>query len=791
MLALLGVLSLAASPAPTQRNVYVGVYLSDVSDFDLKAGRFKADLHVWLKWQGSADEIPRLSFENAEVDSKEELGVEDESGWHSRQWRVQGTFRGEFPVHDFPFDRQTLPIVFGLDARHGNLVPDLGASGMSPAFSVTGWRYDPFFEARSEDRTFGSDLGSVAHEGVNARQRLTTYSVEVSRPFGPYLIKFALPLALIFLVALLALFLPAERLDVRSAMGITGLLSCIAFHYTQADTLPAVTYLVAADKLFLGAYVFVTVTLVLSVVAFRLQLSSAVRAERADRLGRVLLPLGTAVGLVWLLVSALARETPAEPVVPPSPFPSQKLLRVSVNTLDSMGGGNALPSRRGNLVTRMADGTFRADLAQEAPSMTNALVRLLPDGGMRLRWRLRGGARWSDGRRVSTEDLIYSLNLQPDPLRTSIERVDDRTIDVTYSDRRAEWLAGFIVFPASARSLNLDGGRDAHTTAHGKGELATSGPYVGGDFVLGKSLVLLRNEASVVTKPTFERVEVMVHPPMDGAKALLAGEVDVIATLTPEAYEALRDQKSVRILEQPGDLLWTLVPQLSRPPWDSLEARRALLSAIRREGLVSALAPAPAQVASGWLPEPARPIPAAPSLESLGLSGATVSLWVQTIRSKDAVHAVLASALAEDLKRAGLVVTIVEKTPVDLRNAINSGAVEGLALLSRDAADPARFMNVPGDAGRAALDRPFGAHFDQAMVEALNRFKGSLYVERRRALNLELQARWFERLPMLPLVLTSRLAAVRIDLLGPDWGTADALWWNMSEWRIETASPKP
>jgi hypothetical protein len=173
----------------------------------------------------------------------------------------------------------------------------------------------------------------------------STYSVEVSRPFGPYLIKFALPLALILLVALLALFLPSERLDVRSAMGITGLLSCIAFHYTQADTLPAVTYLVAADKLFLGAYVFVTVTLVLSVVAFRLHLGSPARAERADRLGRLLRPLGTAVGLVWLLVSALARDTPAEPVVPPSPFPSQPLLRASVNTLDSMGV--AMRSRAG------------------------------------------------------------------------------------------------------------------------------------------------------------------------------------------------------------------------------------------------------------------------------------------------------------------------------------------------------------------------------------------------------------------------------------------------------------
>ena len=37
--------------------------------------------------------------------------------------------------------------------------------------------------------------------------------------------------------------------------------------------------------------------------------------------------------------------------------------------------------------------------------------------------------------------------------------------------------------------------------------------------------------------------------------------------------------------------------------------------------------------------------------------------------------------------------------------------------------------------------------------------------------------------PVIPLVLTSRLAAVRADLEGPDWGVADSLWWNLPEWR--------
>ncbi|MBL8922698.1 MAG: hypothetical protein JNJ54_27870 [Myxococcaceae bacterium] len=780
MLALLTALSLTAAPAPP-RNVYVGVYLSDVSDFDLKAGRFKADLTVWVKWQGDGA-VPQVVYENAEVDSKDELGAEDEAGWHSVKWRVQGTFRGEFPVHDFPFDRQTLPITFGLDVTDGVLVPDLASSGMSPAFSVTGWQYEPYFHARSLERSYSSDLGSVAHEGASAKKGLTTYSVEVSRPFGPYLIKFALPLALILLVALLALFLPPERLDVRSAMGITGLLSCIAFHYTQADTLPAVTYLVAADKLFLAAYVFVTVTLVLSVLSFRLADGRLALAQRADRLGAWLLPVATITGLAWMVWGALAVDAEPEPTAPVNPHASQPLLRIAAATLDTMGG--SLPQRRAALVTRRADGSRRADLVVEAPAMTNGLVRLMPDGGMRIRWRLRADATWSDGARITADDLLFSLAAQPDLLRTRVERVDDRTVDVTYGDRRAEWLMGFTVYPRSAAALGTDGGRDALNVAHNEGRLATSGPYAAGEYVQGKSLVLLRNERTVVMKPTFERVEVTAVAPLDAAKALLAGEVDVVPSLTPDAYEALRDAKGVRVLEQPGDLLWVLVPQLASPPWNTVEARRALLAALDRDALVKSLAPAPAQVASGWLPEPPRVVPAGPTLKDLGLTGAVVTLEVQTIKSKDATHAVLAQHLVDDLTTAGLEVKLVERGGTELRQAVTNGTVAGLALLSRDAAEAMRFMNVPGEAGRTGLDRPYGAHFDAVMVEKYARAKGSLYRERRRALELELQAAWFERLPMLPLVLTSRLAAVREGLEGPDWGEADSLFWNVSEWRF-------
>jgi ABC-type transport system substrate-binding protein len=785
-------LVLAAAPPPTTappRNVYVGVHLNDVSDFDLKAGRFKADVVVWVKWLG-IDDAPALTFPNAEIGQTDDLGIEVEGHWHAKRWRLQGTFRGDFPVHDFPFDEQSLRITFALQSSEGVLVPDLAASGMSTAFSITGWNYEPYFSASATERVLGSDLGSVSHEGQNAHQRLVTYAVELSRPFGPYLVKFALPLVLILLVSLLALFLQPERLDVRSAMGITGLLSCIAFHFTHADTLPAVTYLVAADTLFLASYIFITLTLVLSVVVYRVHEQRPQAARLADRLGVWLLPVTTLAGLWLAIAPAFARHVEVEPVVPPNPFGAIATSHVSVATLDQPGGAGLAPLRRCALVTKTAEGTWRAELAVKAPAMTNELVRLLPDGGMRVRWRLREGARWSDGTFITIEDLLSSLAAQPDPLRTKVETVDARTVDVFSSDRRSEALAGFFVYPArAARTRGLDGGRDALNQALNEGLLPSCGPYVIEAFDAGTHLVLSRNPHLATTPPAIERIDVTAMAPLDAAHALLDGRLDIVTALTPDARELLQKDSRAQVLEQPGDQAWMLVPRLSEGPFADVEARRALLAAIDRPGLVKALAPLPTHVADGWStdgcergPDCPSP-PPAKSLAELGLVGTEVRLTVPTIRSKDATHAVLTERLVFDLTRAGLTVQVVEKSPTELRAAIAQGTHEGLSLLSRDSGDPGRFMNVPGEAGRA-LDRPFGAHFDAELLSRLTRFRSTLYAERRDELEAELQAAWFVRLPMLPLLVSSRVAAVRADLLGPRWGKADSVWWNIGEWHV-------
>jgi ABC-type transport system substrate-binding protein len=291
--------------------------------------------------------------------------------------------------------------------------------------------------------------------------------------------------------------------------------------------------------------------------------------------------------------------------------------------------------------------------------------------------------------------------------------------------------------------------------------------------------MLKRNPKYAGPAPVFERIEVTKRDPMEAARALVARELDVLPSLTPDSYEFLRNERSVRVLEQPGDLVWMIVPNLKSAPWNELANRQALLAVLNREAMVKALEPAPARVAWGW--KASKPYPFI-SPGDVGLKGLSVKLNVGP-RTAGGTNTLLLEQITADLARVGVTVEVVEQK--ELFQLVQRGEFEGLALVSRDTGDPGRFMNVPWVNGRAQLDVAAYPHFDDEMVERYDAWVSSLYSERKLFLEAAMQEAWFKRLPMIPLVLTSRLAAVRADLIGPEWGQADSLWWNVNDWTFE------
>ncbi|MDX2010431.1 MAG: ABC transporter substrate-binding protein [Myxococcaceae bacterium] len=791
LLALTLATSTAATPAP---RVYVGVYLLDVSDLDLKAGRFKADARVWLKWKGD-ETPPPLLFDNAELDSKEELSKESEGDWRTVQWRVQGTFRGEFPLHDFPFDAQTLSLDFSLPESSGRLVPDLAASGMAQAFSITGWQYERAFQAAVDAHTYGSDFGSIAREGETTAVDRVRFSLHLARPLEPYLLKFLVPLSIILLMAVLALFLPVGELEVRSAMGVTALLSVVAFHFSQADSLPDVSYLVAADKLFLGAYVLCIVTLVVTVVSFNVRERFPTAVTRVDRVFGLATPLVAVVGVFVLL----QRPTAPPPPEPPRPAATvaakRSVLRLGLaGSLKQPTSGGLWPLTRRGLVTRTATGGLEPLLVVEAPTMTNGLVRLLPDGGLVIRWRLREGLRWSDGTALTVKDCVETLGVNPLARRRAVRVLDERTFEVEYADRRADDLEGFSPLPPSLRALaGTDGGLEASNQASATPGSPTAGPYVIAAFEADKKASFGRNPHFAGPAPAFERVEVTVFGASDEVAAqLLEGALDAAPGLGPQGVEALTGKADFTLHSQLGEVLYVLHVDPAVPALASPAVRRAFLEAIDRRSLVALLRPVPASVARGLTPAieafdvPYDPVAARAHFAEAGLRRVKLTGMAGKPGTPPAL---VLGRIMGDLLAAGLEVELA--SAADTNSLFLSRTHGGLLLTARGVEVPARFFNVPWDKARGTFvtDAPVPGFFEPPMIELNARLKTTLYDERRDALLGRLSVEWAKHVSVVPLVFTSKMAATRVDLEGPELGSADSLLWNVERWTTRDVVP--
>jgi len=232
-------------------------------------------------------------------------------------------------------------------------------------------------------------------------------------------------------------------------------------------------------------------------------------------------------------------------------------------------------------------------------------------------------------------------------------------------------------------------------------------------------------------------------------------------------------------------LLFFLHPDVTAPPFDDVRARRALSAAIDRRALVSALSPLPVSAATGLRPSsPRRGLGSdqgleAPTFAQLGLTGTKVSLFAAR---REGSGPNVSALIAEQLGRAGLEVSVVE---VDNPGALVAQRGHGgLVLHGRDAENLSRFFNLPLVNGKPLLERPTPGLFDEAQVDLWRRLSRSFYAERRGQLEERLLRSWGERLPVVPLYFTDRVAFANQQLLGPDFGEADSLYWNVEAWRI-------
>ncbi len=256
----------------------------------------------------------------------------------------------------------------------------------------------------------------------------------------------------------------------------------------------------------------------------------------------------------------------------------------------------------------------------EALTHVDENVRLVP--GLAESWRpvdsttwefrLRKGARFSDGAEVTTEDVAFSidrpatLTTSPGPFTTftrpiiAKEVVDRHTI-------RLRTAAPYAMVPYDLNSIFIvskKAAAGASTEDFNSGKSAIgSGPYKLARFARGDRVELVRNDSYQGPQPAWDRVILRIVP-NDGARvtALLAGDLDAIEYVPTADLRRVRSTPRFRLEQKVSwrTIFFTLDQRrappagvtdkggrpLDRNPFADPRVREAMSKAINRQAIV-------------------------------------------------------------------------------------------------------------------------------------------------------------------------------------------------------------
>jgi hypothetical protein len=265
LLYLLLLLPCASLRAGTPQEVKVGVYLMNLYGLDMNNHSFYADFYIWFKWKGHIDptkiefvnSIEKWSVNNAGFDG-DSTPVRLKDGSLYKIFRVESRFFHTFLLNRFPLDEHDLDIQIENPEYPADslvYVPDTSAAAMRSTLNLVGWNPEGC-RLQTGVHDYQTDFGNPQE---NARKYSNlAFVVSLSRPFSYFLLKMLLPIFVVMLVSLGALFAHPTYIDTRSSLPIGGLLTAVFLQQSYSDALPDSGYMVLMDKIYLLVYILIS-----------------------------------------------------------------------------------------------------------------------------------------------------------------------------------------------------------------------------------------------------------------------------------------------------------------------------------------------------------------------------------------------------------------------------------------------------------------------------------------------------------------------------------------------------
>jgi|GEM_PF-392262 len=305
-----------AEPKPHgAQSVEVGFYPVTIYNLDVAANTFNANMYVWFIWSGDLDPSASFEFTNG-VDASDLTKVADyeqpeqlPDGRFYQIFRVESRFFQPYDLSRFPFDEHNLSITIE-DKDHviDKLVyrPDLWQSGLGDNISIPGWKIAQW-SLTTDEHHYKSNFGDPRDGAEGSTYSLARFEITIKRPLSYFLYKLFLPLVIVMLLPWGALLMPPSKVEPRTALAATGLLTAVFLQIGYATNLPDTGYLTLLDKIYLLTYVLIVTVLFEALITARWVLhdkespESIARARRLDHRVLLLEILVFAGGVAWLI----------------------------------------------------------------------------------------------------------------------------------------------------------------------------------------------------------------------------------------------------------------------------------------------------------------------------------------------------------------------------------------------------------------------------------------------------------------------------------------------------------
>jgi peptide/nickel transport system substrate-binding protein len=463
-------------------------------------------------------------------------------------------------------------------------------------------------------------------------------------------------------------------------------------------------------------------------------------------------------------------------------------------------------------------------LAAEVPTPENGGVRLRPDGGMDVTWKLRPGVRWHDGRPHTSADVKFTVDAinkgdwKPESTDgfdriASVDTPDSLTAVVHYKEVYAPYKLQF--FRGTLPKHVLEG-RDIDRAADYNRSPLGTGPYRVAEWKTGEHVLLEKVPGywRGAGYPKIERILFRFIPnTTTRVNALRAGEVHLAALVPWDKVRELRGVPGLRLNQVLGNgYEHVTLNQRHFPPFAELPVRQALAHAVDRELIVRTILDGLVTTVNGpiqplsWAYEPdVRRYDFDPSKARALLDAARWTPGPDGVRQKDgtrlaftlitqagfAIRESVAQAIQRQWREIGVDarVRLVDGTAISA--LWFAGDFDAMLHWWQQGADPEITLFFAADRAPPA-GRNINYLRDDSLTRILYASDRTVDAARRRELLRAAQRRVAELAPEVPLYNTAKIDAVPAALRGFTGNPTNAgPFWNVHAWELAGAPPRP